>query len=119
MTDSNTWEEVYEIVRLIPPGRVMSYGQVATLCSRPLTPRAAGWALYGCPADVPWHRVVNASGGCSTDRVAGKQPGRQQKLLEAEGVDFSPAGTLDMNHYPFELAVDDLNELFVDTKTVP
>ena len=60
-----------------------------------------------------------ASGGCSTDRVAGKQPGRQQKLLEAEGVDFSPAGTLDMNHYPFELAVDDLNELLVDTKAVP
>jgi|TARA_B100000749_G_scaffold269636_1_gene248656 hypothetical protein len=51
--------------------------------------------------------------------VAGKQPGRQQKLLEAEGVDFSPAGTLDMNHYPFELAVDDLNELLVDTKAVP
>ncbi|MEE3273518.1 MAG: MGMT family protein [Acidobacteriota bacterium] len=116
MTDSNTWEEVYEIVRLIPPGRVMSYGQVATLCTRPLTPRAVGWALHGCPADVPWHRVVNASGGCSTDRVAGKQPGRQQKLLEAEGIDFSPAGTLDMNQYPFELAVDDINELLVDTK---
>lgn len=119
MTDSNAWEEVYEIVRLIPPGRVMSYGQVATLCSRPLTPRAVGWAMRACPVNVPWHRVVNASGGCSTDLVPRNQPGRQQKLLEAEGVNFSPAGRLDMNHYPFELAVDDIVELPVDAEATP
>lgn len=116
---SSAWEEVYEIVRLIPPRRVMSYGQVAALCSRPLTPRAVGWAMHDCPSDVPWYRVVNAGGGCSTDRVAGNQPGRQQGRLEAEGIDFSDVGRLDMNRYRFELDVDDVVELLVDTEATP
>ncbi len=119
MTDSSAWEEVYEIVRLIPPGRVMNYGQVAALCSRPLTPRAVGWAMHDCPPDVPWHRVVNAAGGCSTDRVAGSQPGRQRGRLEAEGIDFSSVGRLDMNRYRFELDVDDVVELLVDAEATP
>ena len=80
MTDSNAWEEVYEIVRLIPPGRVMNYGQVAALCSRPLTPRAVGWAMHGCPSDVPWHRVVNAAGGC-----CGTTPAHLKAIIEALG----------------------------------
>ena len=62
MSEASAWEEVYEIVRLIPPGRVMNYGQIAGLCGRPLTPRAVGWAMHDCPPDVPWHRVVNAQG---------------------------------------------------------
>ncbi len=119
MTDSSAWEEVYEIVRLIPPGRVMNYGQVAALCSRPLTPRAVGWAMHDCPSDVPWHRVVNAAGGCSTDRVAGSQPGRQRGRLEAEGIDFSSVGRLDMTRYRFELDVDDVVELLVDAEAAP
>ncbi len=119
MTDSNAWEEVYEIVRLIPPGWVMNYGQVATLCSRPLSPRAVGWAMHDCPSDVPWHRVVNAAGGCSTDRVARNQPGRQQGRLEAEGIVFSDVRRLDMNRYRFELNVDDVVELLVDAEVAP
>lgn len=115
MTHSSAWDEVYEIVRLIPPGWVMNYGQVAALCRRPLTPRAVGWAMHDCPSDVPWHRVVNAAGGCSTDRVAGNQTGRQQGRLQAEGIDFSAVGRLDMNRYRFELDVDDV----VDAEATP
>ncbi|MGD8329746.1 MAG: MGMT family protein [Acidobacteriota bacterium] len=110
MQTTSAWEEVYEIVRLIPPGRVMNYGQIAALCSRPLTPRAVGWAMHDCPPDVPWHRVVSAAGRCSTDAVAGNEPGRQRGLLEAEGVRFAPSGALDMTRYRFELNVDDLVE---------
>lgn len=119
MSNPSAWEEVYEIVRLIPPGKVMNYGQIAKLCSRPLTPRAVGWALNDCPPDLPWHRVVNAGGGCSTDRVPGGQPGRQQALLEAEGIEFSAAGKLDMNRYRFEVDVDDLIEVLADTDSEP
>jgi len=107
MNETSAWEEVYEIVRLIPTGRVMNYGQIAALCSRPLTPRAVGWAMHDCPADVPWHRVVNAAGKCSTDAVDGNVPGRQQRRLEAEGVEFSPAGVINMRRYRFTIDVDE------------
>ena len=99
MGKSSAWEEVYEIVRSIPPGTVMTYGQIASLCRRPLTPRAVGWAMSDCPEDVPWHRGVNAKGGCSTDALPDAEPGRQRLLLEAEGVVFDADGTLDLNHY--------------------
>ena len=108
MPSNSAWQEIYEIVRMIPPGKVMNYGQIATLCSRPLTPRAVGWAMHDCPSDVPWHRVVNAAGRCSTDDVEGNQPGRQRALLEAEGVEFSAAGALDMGRYRFEPEDDDI-----------
>lgn len=114
MPRDSAWSQVYEIVRLIPPGRVMSYGQVAELCERPLTPRAVGWALHECPADVPWHRVVNAAGGCSTDRLGGDTVGRQRALLEAEGIEFSAAGKLDMRRDRYRLEVEDLVEALVD-----
>ena len=65
----NAWEEVYRIVRRIPRGRVMSYGQIANLLRRPLSARAVGWAMNQCPGDVPWQRVVNAAGGISTEHL--------------------------------------------------
>jgi methylated-DNA-protein-cysteine methyltransferase-like protein len=99
MGKSSAWNEVYEIVRLIPPGTVMTYGQIAKLCGRPLTPRAVGWAMHDCPADVPWHRVVNSKGGCSTDHLPGGEPGRQRGLLEAEGIEFRNNGTVDLSRY--------------------
>jgi len=92
----NAWAGVYDLVRRIPKGRVMTYGQIATLLGSRLSPRAVGWAMHGSPRGVPWHRVVNASGGCSTDRMPDIAPGLQRALLEAEGVSFRPDGTLDL-----------------------
>jgi len=94
---ASAWEEVYGLVRKIPRGRVMTYGQIAELLLSRLSPRAVGWALHGCPKDVPWQRVVNASGGCSTDRLADFPLGLQRVLLEAEGVRFKPNGTIDLH----------------------
>ncbi len=74
----------------------MTYGQIATLVLNRLSPRAVGWAMHGCPEGVPWQRVVNASGGCSTDRLPGFPKGLQRDLLEAEGVRFRPNGTIDL-----------------------
>ncbi len=92
------WERVYRLVRRIPPGRIMTYGQIALL-TEPLTARAVGWALNCCPPDVPWHRVVNSRGGCSTDRLPHIQSGLQRALLEREGVCFGPDGRLPVAQY--------------------
>lgn len=73
----------------------MSYGQIAGLLSRPLSARAVGWAMNQCPEDVPWHRVVNASGGISTEHLH-EPPDLQKRLLQGEGVPFGKEGTLPM-----------------------
>lgn len=96
---AGAFAEVYALVRRIPRGRVMTYGQLATLGENRLSPRAVGWAMHGCPKGVPWQRVVNASGGCSTDRLPGAPQGIQRAMLEAEGVEFRKNGTLDLDHY--------------------
>lgn len=75
----------------------MTYGQISSLAPVRLSPRAVGWALHGCPEDVPWHRVVNASGGCSTDRLPDFPNGLQRALLEAEGVRFRPNGAVELD----------------------
>ena len=95
------WEAVYDLVRRIPRGRVMTYGQIATLIENRLSPRAVGWALHACPARLPWQRVVNAAGGCSTDRRPDLPDGLQRALLEAEGVVFGDDGRLDLERYRF------------------
>ncbi|HJO05624.1 MAG TPA: MGMT family protein [Acidobacteriota bacterium] len=97
--EQSAWHEVWEIVRQIPAGRVMNYGQVAVLHSRPLTARAVGWAMHDCPDDVPWHRVVNVRGECSADRVTGATGGLQRRRLEAESVCFGSDGRVDMARY--------------------
>ena len=97
----SAWTAVYEVVRGIPRGRVMTYGQIASMLEVRLSPRAVGWALRSCPKDVPWQRVVNASGGCSTDRLPDVPEGLQRHLLEREGVDFDARGKLDLDEYRY------------------
>lgn len=77
----------------------MTYGQISSLLEQRLSPAAVGWALRACPEGVPWQRVVNASGGCSTERLPDSPPGLQQALLEAEGVEFAADATLDLERY--------------------
>lgn len=76
----------------------MTYGQIALLLP-PLSARAVGWAMNSCPEGVPWHRVVNSQGRCSTDRLPHVPTGLQQSLLEREGVEFSSSGVLDLRVY--------------------
>jgi methylated-DNA-protein-cysteine methyltransferase-like protein len=98
-TGRSAYDQVYRLVRRIPRGRVMTYGQIANLMARRLSPRAVGWAMHGCPGDVPWQRVVNASGGCSTERLPDMPGGLQQHLLQEEGVEFRKSGTLNLDIY--------------------
>lgn len=93
--DSPAYRElVYRLVLRIPPGRVMSYGLVARVLGAGYDARAVGNVMYATPKDgrnIPWHRVINSQGGCST---AGRTvpPDLQQRLLEAEGIAFNDKG---------------------------
>jgi methylated-DNA-protein-cysteine methyltransferase-like protein len=107
---AGAYDQVYALVRRIPAGHVMTYGQIATLIENRLSARAVGWAMHGCPEDVPWQRVVNASGGCSTDRLPDLPAGLQRALLEAEGVKFRANGTLDLERYRYRLLEIDPRE---------
>ena len=86
-------ELVYALVRCIPPGKVLTYGQVARLLDVPRGARAVGWAMRALPngTDVPWHRVINAKGGISTGYAENGEL-VQRTLLEAEGVQFDAEG---------------------------
>ncbi|HXV75487.1 MAG TPA: MGMT family protein [Candidatus Polarisedimenticolaceae bacterium] len=95
------YDEVWAVVRRIPRGRVMTYGQIATWIENRLSARAVGWALHGCPDGVPWQRVVNATGSCSTDRLPDIPEGLQRAMLEAEGVVFGENGVLDLRRYRY------------------
>lgn len=80
---------VLALVRLIPAGRVATYGQIARLAGKPRAPRQVGNILAGLKADegdVPWQRVLNAQGGVSPRADFGGEI--QQQLLEAEGIRF-------------------------------
>jgi len=76
---------VYALVRKIPRGRVATYGQIAAILGWPRAARAVGYAMRACPPGVPWHRVVNASGGISL-RASVDGMVTQRLRLEQEGV---------------------------------
>ena len=89
------YEQVWNLVRQIPLGRVASYGQIALMLPIPVGvepdtykafgPRWVGGAMAACPDDVPWQRVINSQG------KIGERPGgaeKQRILLEEEGVVF-------------------------------
>ena len=91
-------ERVFEIVRRIPAGQVMTYGQIAELLGAGYTARTVGYAMNKAGESVPWHRVINAQGACSTGRVV-LPVNKQQRLLEAEGVEFNARDRCDLGRY--------------------
>ena len=92
-------ERVYEIVRSIPLARVMTYGQIAIILGEGYTARTVGYVMHGADAErVPWQRVINSQGKCSTSRLT-IPVNLQQELLEAEGVVFSDKGKCDLKVY--------------------
>ena len=98
MTDFT--RRIYEVVKSIPAGRVMSYGRVAALAGNPRAARGVGFALHHnpYPGEVPCHRVVFADGRLASAFAFGGE-GVQRRLLEAEGVEFLPDGRVDMDKY--------------------
>jgi methylated-DNA-protein-cysteine methyltransferase-like protein len=91
-------ERVYQIVRQIPVGKVMTYGQLAIILVEGYTARTVGYVMGGSDEGVPWQRVINSQGKCSTGRLT-IPLNLQQELLEAEGIIFSASGKCDLGSY--------------------
>jgi methylated-DNA-protein-cysteine methyltransferase-like protein len=91
-------DRVYKLVRRIPRGRVMTYGQIAELLGDGYTARTVGFVMHNSDNRTPWHRVINAQGGCSTASVVLPHD-KQQRMLEAEGVEFNKQGRCDLETY--------------------
>ncbi len=87
------FETVYEIVKQIPRGKVLSYGQIARAAGFPRKAREVGWALHvnPDPEHIPCHRVVNREGRVSPAFVFGGE-NMQVALLKSEGVEFDENG---------------------------
>ena len=92
-------ERVYEIVRQIPNGKVMTYGQIAEILGKGYTARTVGYVMHAASTeDIPWQRVINAKGGCSTGKLL-VPFNIQLKQLEDEGIVFSEKGFCDLKIY--------------------
>lgn len=107
-------ERVYSLVRLVPYGRIVSYGGVAALLGHPRAARGVGGALAALPdeTDVPWWRVVNRNGEIS---IKGAMHGAaiQRMLLAREGVKPGGGGRIDWDRYGWVPAPDDIPDELV------
>jgi methylated-DNA-protein-cysteine methyltransferase-like protein len=94
---------VLQVVRRVPPGRVVSYGGVAALMGQPRAARGVGAALRAVEVDddLPWWRVINRNGEISISHHSISRR-LQRELLEREGVEFGPTGRVDWDRFGWD-----------------
>lgn len=83
--DADFKTRVYEVVAQIPKGRVATYGQVAAMAGAAWAAWEVGQIAHTGPADLPWQRVVNKSGGLARGYPGGMEGHKQ--VLAKEGID--------------------------------
>lgn len=104
----NFREQVIAAVNLIPKGRVVSYGQVASYCGSPRAARQVGWMLRTLDGDnnkAPWWRVINKAGYISIKGNVIATPPLQKTFLEAEGVEVNEQFKIDMKKYNYQFPI--------------
>lgn len=99
-----TRARIFAVVRQIPAGRVLTYGQVAMRAGLANGARQAGYAMAAAPDDLPWQRVVARSRpGFARISIRDSFTAElQRRFLEAEGVEFSLRGEIDLGRYGWE-----------------
>jgi len=93
------FDMVYQVTRLIPKGRVTSYGAIAKYLGSPQSSRMVGWAMNGSHRlpDIPAHRVVNRN-GLLTGKIHFDNPNTMQELLENEGINVKDDKVIDFEN---------------------
>ena len=100
---SETFKRIYDVVKMIPEGRVASYGQVALLAGNPRWSRVVGYALHvnPDPENIPCFRVVNRNGRVS-DAFAFGGANIQVDMLKGEGVEFVDCRHVDIARFRWD-----------------
>ncbi|MBN9292551.1 MAG: MGMT family protein [Flavobacteriia bacterium] len=90
------FEMVFQVVQLIPPGRVTSYGAIARYLGSPQSSRMVGWAMHASHQvpGIPAHRVVNRI-GLLTGRIHFDPPEMMEKRLQQEGISVKNDAVVD------------------------
>ena len=98
------FKRVYEIVALIPAGKVATYGGIARMIGSPGSARIVGWAMRSAPEGLklPCHRVVRTTGELCPSYVFGDSE-IQRSILDAEGITFREDGTIDMERHLWQV----------------
>jgi methylated-DNA-protein-cysteine methyltransferase-like protein len=99
MPHSEFTENILNVIRSIPEGKVCTYGLIARLAGNPRGARQVSWTLHSMTMkyDLPWYRVVNSKGTLSVTEIDGKA--YQKHLLEQEGVEVSDNYEVDLDKY--------------------
>ena len=94
------FENVYDVVRLIPKGRVTSYGAIAKYLAAPRSSRMVGWAMNNAHSyhDVPAHRVVNRNGVLTGQHHFSEMNPMEKRLLE-EGIKVKDNAIVNFDNY--------------------
>lgn len=95
-------EGVMDVIRSIPEGKVMSYGQIARVVGNPRAARQVSRILHSMSKKykLPWHRVINSKGEIS---LQGEGHASQKWLLEQEGILFDTASKIDLTVYQHQM----------------
>ena len=101
----SAYDIIYKTVRLIPVGKVSTYGQIALLAGLYGKARVVGYALLKVDTtsdDIPWHRVINAKGEISYSTLREGGDYLQKNMLENEGIEFNAAGKINLSQYQWQ-----------------
>ena len=106
----NFTEKVLNVIKQIPSGKVMTYGQVAAVAGSPRAARQVTRILHSMSGkyDLPWHRIVNIQG-----RIAVRDEESQfsqRKLLQDEGVEVDQNDRIDLSRFRFDPNREETNE---------
>jgi methylated-DNA-protein-cysteine methyltransferase related protein len=109
---SSTYRKIYDLVRKIPKGKVVTYGQVADLLGWYGKARLVGYALFQVDrtSDIPWQRVINAKGEISYSSARLGADYLQKDLLEAEGIEFTKGERIDLQKYRWQPPLDFMDD---------
>lgn len=108
MDKSSFFEDVYEVVKLVPAGRVTSYGAIARYLGASRSARVVGWAMQNAHTmldQVPAHRVLNRQ-GLLTGKHHYSSPNEMQERLEAEGLKVENDQLQDFDRYFWDPATE-------------
>ncbi len=107
-SSKNFFEDVFEVARAIPKGRVTSYGAIAAYLGSKLSARMVGWAMNACHTSikkVPAQRVVNRN-GMLTGKHHFNPPSKMQELLEKEGLKIVNDKIVDFNKHFWDPSIE-------------